>query len=84
MAKTIEIDGVKFEVEEDIMEDVGILEIWSEIETNPAAILKLVKLVLGEDGYEKIKAHFVEKNGRMKISDVGVVVDQIAKAFPKA
>lgn len=82
--KEIEIDGVKLNISEEIMDDVTVLELLEEIETRPSAILSFIKYALGDDGYKTMKAHYVEKNGRMRIEDIGTVATAISNAFPKA
>lgn len=82
--KEIDIDGFKLNVSEEIFDDITVLELLEEIESRPSAILKFVRYTLGEDNYKAIKAHYVEKNGRMRIEDIGSVVATISEAFPKA
>lgn len=61
----IEIDGYKFTVDTDLIDDVDSLEYLERIENKGqvAAVLPLLKHIMGEAEYEKLKAYFVEKDG---------------------
>lgn len=63
--KEIEVDGYKFNVDTDLLDDIESLEIIERIENKGqvAAVLPLLKLILGIEEYEKLKAYFVKKDG---------------------
>lgn len=83
--KVVKIDdGLEIEVNGDFMDDVETLEVMDRMATSPEAIIPFVKKIFGEDNYQTVKAHYVEKNGRMRISDLNDVVNTVAAAFPKA
>lgn len=77
-------DGLEIEVNGDFMDDVETLEVMDRMTTAPEAIIPFVKKIFGEDNYQVVKAHYVKKNGRMRISDLNDVVNTVAAAFPKA
>lgn len=62
----IEIDGYKFTVDVDLIDDVDSLEYLERIENKGqvAAVLPLLKHIMGVPEYEKLKAYFVEKDGK--------------------
>lgn len=77
-------DGLEIEVNGDFMDDVETLEVMDRMSTAPEAIIPFVKKIFGEDNYQTVKAHYVKKNGYMRISDLNDVVNTVAAAFPKA
>ena len=62
--KEIEIDGYKFTVDTDMIDDVESLEFIERIENKGqiAATLPLLKFILGDDEYRKMQAYFVSKD----------------------
>lgn len=77
-------DGLEIEVNGDFMDDVETLEVMDRITTDPGAIIPFVKKIFGEEGYLKVKEHYVKKNGRMTIDKLNDVINTVAAAFPKA
>jgi len=77
-------DGLEIEVNGDFMDDVETLEVMDRMTTAPEAIIPFVKKIFGEDNYQTVKAYYVKKNGRMRITDLNDVVNTVAAAFPKA
>ena len=83
--KVVKIDdGLEIEVNGDFMDDVETLEVMDRMSTAPEAIIPFVKKIFGEDNYQTVKAYYVKKHGRMRISDLNDVVNTVAAAFPKA
>lgn len=64
--KDIEVDGYKFTVDTDLLDDVDSLEFLERIENKGqvAAVLPLLKHIMGVEAYEKLKAYFIEKDGK--------------------
>lgn len=64
--KDIEVDGYKFTVDTDLLDDVDSLEYLERIENKGqvAAVLPLLKHIMGVAEYEKLKAYFIEKDGK--------------------
>lgn len=81
--KNVEVDGYKFQINEDSLDDVEMLEMIDGIENGerPALIMTLLKKLIGDDGYEAMKAYFVEKDGRFKMSKLGDVYKAIFEGF---
>lgn len=62
----IEIDGYKFTVDTDLLDDVDSLEYLERIESRGevGAVLPLLKHIMGVAEYNKLKAYMVEKDGK--------------------
>lgn len=63
--KDIEVDGYKFTVDTDNLDDVEALEFIDRIENKGqvAAVLPLLKFIMGVPEYEKLQKFFIEKDG---------------------
>lgn len=59
--KDLEVDGYKFTVDTDNLDDVEALEFIDRIENKGqvAAVLPLLKFIMGEPEYEKLQQHFI-------------------------
>ena len=78
----IEVDGYKFEVDTDLVDDVETLETIEEIQNGqPTKIIVFLKQILGEDAYKEMKAHYVKTQGRMRISTLNKVFEAIFEKF---
>lgn len=60
--KDVEVDGYKFKVDTDLLDDVETFEIVDQIENKgrTASIVPLLKQILGDKQYDAIKAHFTQ------------------------
>lgn len=81
--RKVEYDGYKFEIDEELLDDVELLEMIDGIENGerPALIMTLLKKLVGEDGYEDMKAYFVKKDGRFKMSKLSGIYQGIFENF---
>lgn len=96
--KEIEVGGYIFTVDTDLLDDVESLEFIERIENKGqvAAVLPLLKFILGAEQYRKMQAYFVEKDtkdhaekypedkdyrGRMRISALNDVYMAIIEKF---
>ena len=78
----IDIDGFKFEVDTDLVDDVETLEVIEEIQNGqPTKIITFLKQILGESTYAEMKAHYVKTQGRMRISTLNKVFEAIFEKF---
>lgn len=66
--KQIELNGFKLDVDMDGFDDVEFFEKSDKLEEHPNYIIDMVKMGIGEKQYEKMKAYFVKKEGRFKMS----------------
>lgn len=76
-------EGYKFKVDTDLLDDVEAFEIIDRIENKNqvTAIVPLLKFLIGDDGYTKMKAHFVKKEGRFRVSKLSKVYELIVENF---
>lgn len=92
--KELELDGVKFTVNTDLLDDVEAFEHIDRIENKGqvAAIVPLLTFLIGEEGYNKMKAEFAAKDaeehkdeegykGRFRVSKLSKVYEVIVANF---
>lgn len=92
--KEIELQGIKFTVNTDLLDDVEAFEHIDRIENKgqTAAIVPLLQFLIGEEGYEKLKADFTaadakEHEGeegykpRFRVSKLSKVYEAIIENF---
>lgn len=81
--KSIEFDGYKFDVNLDLIDDVEAIDMLDQIENkqNLKAIVEFLKYLVGADGYEKMKAFFVERDGRFRLTKLSGVYKAIFENF---
>lgn len=60
--KEIELDGYKFTVDTDMLDDVDAFDIIDRIENKGqvVAVVPLLTFLIGSKGYDDMKAHFIE------------------------
>lgn len=95
--KEVVVDGYEFQVDTDLLDDVEAFEYIDRIENKGqvAAIVPLLKFLVGDKGYDGLKAHFTTQDaaehaaepdykGRFRISKLNdVYIAIIAKFDPK-
>lgn len=81
--KELEIEGYKFTVDTDLIDDVEAFEIIDRIENKGqvAAIVPLLHFLIGTDGYNAMKAHFVKQDGKFRVSKLSKVYQTIVEKF---
>lgn len=92
--KELELDGIKFTVNTDLLDDVEAFEHIDRIENKGqvAAIVPLIKFLIGDEGYNKLKADFSaadakehegEKDykGRFRVSKLSKIYEVIVDKF---
>ena len=85
--KELEIDGYKFTVDTDLLDDVEAFEHIDSIENQKrvTAIVPLLTFLIGKDGYEAMKSHFTKAEGKFRITKLSKVYEIIIENFnPKA
>lgn len=77
--REVEIDGYKFQVNTDFVDDVEIVDMIDEIENkkNLKAIVEFLKYLIGDAGYENIKSFYVKKDGRFRLTKLTEVYQAI-------
>lgn len=81
--KELEFEGYKFTVDTDLLDDVEAFEHIDRIENKGqvAAIVPLLNFLIGPDEYEKMKAHFVEKEGKFRLTTLTKIYEVIIENF---
>ena len=75
--KHIEYKGYKLDVDMDKFDDVEFLDLADQAMTRGGALIDIMKMAVGEDGYKDLKAYFVKKDGKLKISVLKDIFDLI-------
>lgn len=81
--KDITFDGYAFKLDMELLDDVELLEMIDAIEnqSKPGVIIQLLRNLIGDDGYDEMKAYFVKKDGRFKMSKLSSVYQAIFEDF---
>jgi len=81
--KELEFEGYKFTVDTDLIDDVEALEIIDRIENKGqiAAVVPFLSFLIGKDGYEQMKAHFVKTEGKFRATKLAEVYKIIINNF---
>ncbi len=78
----ITVDDYTFKANIDLLDDVDTIEKLDDVQAGKGGeMIKLIKLVVGEDGYDQMKAHFVAKDGRMRIAKMNSAFEAIFEKF---
>lgn len=62
--------GEEFTIFKDVFEDYEFLELSGEVDENPAKLPKLLTLILGVDGHERLKDAVRNDVGRVRTEDL--------------
>lgn len=81
--KVLEVEGYKFKVDTDLLDDVEAFEHIDRIENKNqvTAIVPLMEFLIGKEGYEQMKAHFVKKEGKFRVTKLSKVYQVIIDNF---
>lgn len=85
--KELEIDGYKFTVDTDLLDDVEAFKLIDRIENQKqvTAIVPLLTFLIGNEGYEKMEQHYIKTEGKFRVTKLSKVYSVIIEAFdPKA
>lgn len=79
----IEFDGYKFKVDTALLDDVDIIPLIESIEVKHSlsATVEFLHYLIGKDGYNEMKAFFVNRDGRFKMSKMARVYYVIFEKF---
>lgn len=75
--------GFEFEVKENVIDDMRIVEAVAETVNgeNPLAVVMIVNQILGEEQKESLYKHLEEPGGRVPIEKVSNAITDIFEAF---
>lgn len=81
--KDVTYDGYTFKVDTDVIDDVDNVDLVDRIENdhNLKAIVEFLDKLLGPKGYAELKAYFIKKDGRLKLSKLGELYQAIFDQF---
>lgn len=79
----VEYDGYKFTVDTAMLDDVEIVDLIERIEAGKSlkATVEFLYYLIGEDGYNDMKAFFVKRDGRFKLTKLTRIYYAIFEKF---
>lgn len=79
----VSFEGCEFKVDTSLLDDVDALEMIDSIENqdNMKAIVDFLKYLVGETEYERIRDHFVKRDGRFRITVLSKIYVAIFDKF---
>lgn len=79
----ITVDGYTFKADIDVLDDIEVLELLDQIESQgkPGKIIDLLIRSVGQEGYDALKAHYVEAEGKMRISTLTKIYQALFEKF---
>lgn len=69
--------GAEFEIAEDALDDMELLELITEADANQNLLPKVVLSLFGADQKKKLYDILREEHGKVRISDVGVAIQEV-------
>lgn len=72
--------GFEYQVDKDVLNDMELLDLIVEVDTNPLAISKVIKKLLGEDQRRKLYDHLRTEKGNVPVLAVSEAVAEIFKS----
>lgn len=81
--KEVDIEGYKLAVDYDLVDDVDNLELINKIEQGGYlyGIIEFLVKIVGQSEYDALKAHFVEKYGKLSLTKLGEIYQKIFEQF---
>lgn len=58
--------GLKLDIDENVFDDMELIDALAELEENPIAISKVVKMMFGADGKKQLYDHCRNEKGRVE------------------
>ena len=69
--------GFKFKIEDAVLNDYELLELFSEVDENPLLVPKLVKMILGAEQKDALIEHVRDDKGRASVDRVSLELEDI-------
>lgn len=83
--KIIEFDGYKIaKPSADVLDNADIFDILDDLQNggeNNLKLIKLLKAILGESEYAKMREYFVKKDGKFSASKAGEIAGKLLESF---
>lgn len=73
--------GFKFEIDSSVGDDWELLELISQVETNPLIIIKVLNKMFDQDQVDKLKEHVRDENGFVSTAKL---MSEVTNIFTKA
>lgn len=81
MTKGQTASGFAFELKENVLDNMELLELMVEVQSgNPAALIPSLKMILGDDQRKALYDHLRTEDGRVPIAAVASAFAEIVKA----
>ena len=81
MVKGTTKSGFAFELEPDILDDMELLDQVVECDANPAALSRVIRMVLGEEQRKALYDHLRDERGQVSVKAVGEALSDIFSAI---
>lgn len=69
--------GFEFKIEDEVLNDYELLELFAEVDENPLLVPKLVKIILGEEQKNKLIEHVRGENGKAAVDKIAMELQNI-------
>lgn len=69
--------GFKFKIEDAVLNDYELLELFAEVDENPLLVPKLVKIILGENQKNKLIEHVRNEDGIAPVDKISMELEDI-------
>jgi len=69
--------GFEFDIEDERLDDMELVDIMAEIDENPLLMPKLCKMLLGEEQKKRLYDHLRSKDGRVPIEATTNAIQEI-------
>ena len=77
MIQGITKTGFNFKIEDAVLNDYELLELFAEVDENPLLVPKLVKMILGEDQKNRLIDHVRNENGVAGVDKISIELENI-------
>lgn len=69
--------GFEFELDPKRLDDMELIEALADLDKNPTGIPRVLRLILGDDGKDRLYEHCRDESGRVPASRVGAELTEI-------
>lgn len=77
MIQGITKTGFNFKIEDAVLNDYELLELFAEVDENPLLVPKLVKMILGEKQKNELIEHVRNKDGIAEVNKIAMELENI-------
>lgn len=77
MIKGITKTGFEFKIEDQVLNDYELLELFAEVDENPLLVPKLVKTILGVEQKNKLIEHVRDEKGIANVDKIAIELENI-------